>query len=504
MTERKAVVYTDGGCRPNNGYGGSGFHGYLFDNEKPKKGTGLKGWSITPVGYIKHDEPLSDEDRTLIAQETGEDISSNGPPPNVKVLEYWNYSQGLPFPSTNNSAEAQSVATLLKLALEKELTSLRIFADSEYVINGVSEWSEKWATRGFTDRNGEPIANRNHWVSIVDSMKRLKAKGCTVTIEWVKAHNGHIGNEHADYQATLGVIASRKGHYDSELSVTPAEGYWTPKVDVHPMVTLPRWYFNTSVDIRPDEKGRYTYHFGTHGKDDDFVGKPVSDAAFGIVKIHETLPAFEAVRQYHNQVVENGLIRVAVARTDYINSPVINRLLSGYGSRYLTQENNKPDSYMYLPMAKKPVQVGRELSPAKTSYNLIDTMQALEEKLNAYEAGKDKGVEVTDITDLLYETISKSKGKTETKLLPTVTNVVKSLPIDVNHPINDTPFPIALTLGVDMPSRNELSRLAKTDPKVTVITWRESPYAFRAATVIETSLGIGIWSGFYANIHLVT
>ena len=38
------VLYGDGGAHPNNGngYAGSGIHGYLCTNEKPKSGLGIK------------------------------------------------------------------------------------------------------------------------------------------------------------------------------------------------------------------------------------------------------------------------------------------------------------------------------------------------------------------------------------------------------------------------------------------------------------------------------
>lgn len=504
MEALRAVVYTDGGCRPNNGYGGSGLHGYTYTLETPKKGTGLKGWSITPCGYVKQNE----EPDALVLKEYKDLLGTPADVlkfPDVTVHHYWDYSQGAPFPSTNNVTEAQALQQTLLMAIEHNITHLRILADSEYVIQGVNEWLAKWEQRDFTNREGKPIANRNQWVSIAASLKVLKERNCPVVISWVKAHNGDWGNEHADYQATLGVIASRKSHFEAEINIAPAEGYWSPKIDLHPLVTLSRWYFSTSVDHKPDDQGRYTYHFGTHGKDDDFVGKPVSDAAFGIVKVKEKLPTFEAVRRYHNHIVENGLVRVAVARTDYMSNPRIHRLLQQHGERYLTQEGIKPDSYMYLPMAKKPLQVARELSPPRTSYNLIEVMLELESFLDYYEGEKSfPNLRFNDVTSLLYETVEKAKGKTETKLLSTVTNVLKGLTVEVSHPVNDKLFPITQTFGVDLPSRNELSRLAKAHPKVTIMTWKESPYAFRTATIIDTDVGIGIWSGFYANIHLVT
>lgn len=504
MKDLHGVFYTDGGCRPNNGYGGSGYHGYLFTPEVPKKGNKLQGWSVTPRGYMRHNEVPDDDDLKAIEKETGNAIKTPEKISNVTVHEYWDYSQGLEFPSTNNVAEVQAFCHLLKKLLETEVKKVTVFIDSKYVVDGTNEWLPKWMTRDFADRNEQPITNRNYWISISESLKVLREKGCVISVEWIKGHEGHLGNELADYQATLGVISSRKSLFDEQFNKSPSEGYWAPKVEIHPFVTLPRWYFTTSTNNLQDDKGRYCYHFGSHGKDDNFIGKPIAGAAFGIVKLYEKIPHLEAVRTFHNKIVEDGLVRVAVARTDYTSNPYNYNLLMKYHDRYITQEGVKPDSYMYLPLAKKAVQVSRELSPPKLSFHLVEIMQNLEQKLNYYEQGKElENLKFTDITTQLFETTSNKKGKTVTKIRPDVTNVVKSLSVNVSHPIGDTLHQVALTLGIDLPSRNELSRIAHLAPKVTVIAWKESPHAFRTATIIETEEGIGIWSGQYANIHLV-
>ena len=50
------VLYTDGGCRPNPGYGGSGIHGYLYTEEVPKKGAGQGLNILTAEGYVVKSE----------------------------------------------------------------------------------------------------------------------------------------------------------------------------------------------------------------------------------------------------------------------------------------------------------------------------------------------------------------------------------------------------------------------------------------------------------------
>ena len=45
------VLYTDGGCRPNPGFGGWGVHGYEFEMSKSTKGIGHPTHVSTAAGY---------------------------------------------------------------------------------------------------------------------------------------------------------------------------------------------------------------------------------------------------------------------------------------------------------------------------------------------------------------------------------------------------------------------------------------------------------------------
>ena len=47
---RGAVVYSDGGARPNPGRMGWGAHGYIFETRKPTKGHGLDKHILTAKG----------------------------------------------------------------------------------------------------------------------------------------------------------------------------------------------------------------------------------------------------------------------------------------------------------------------------------------------------------------------------------------------------------------------------------------------------------------------
>ncbi len=62
---------------------------------------------------------------------------------------------------------------------------------------------------------------------------------------------------------------------------------------------------------------------------------------------------------------------------------------------------------------------------------------------------------------------------------------------------------LIMVLGIDLPTRNALNRLATVDTKVKVITWPESRNGFRYATVIETADDVSIWVGSYSNLRVM-
>ena len=62
---------------------------------------------------------------------------------------------------------------------------------------------------------------------------------------------------------------------------------------------------------------------------------------------------------------------------------------------------------------------------------------------------------------------------------------------------------VTLTIGIDLPKRNALSALADKKPRVSLITWRESSFGFRVATIVETDDDIGIYAPSVSNLRMI-
>lgn len=142
MNENTVEIYTDGACRGNPGEGGWGV--YLSYGDKTKELCG--GESDT----------------------------------------------------TNNRMELTAAIKGLE-ALTRECKA-KIFTDSTYVKNGITEWLPNWKANNWRTKSKKPVKNQDLW-------QRLENEANKHDLEWawVKAHVGIEGNEKADQLANLGI-----------------------------------------------------------------------------------------------------------------------------------------------------------------------------------------------------------------------------------------------------------------------------------------------------------
>ena len=91
--------------------------------------------------------------------------------------------------TTNIRMEGQALIEAMKLASGEEC---EIYTDSEFWINVITKWAPGWRAKGWKKKGGE-IKNLDLDKQAVELYANSQANLC-----WVKAHNGHDGNELAD------------------------------------------------------------------------------------------------------------------------------------------------------------------------------------------------------------------------------------------------------------------------------------------------------------------
>jgi ribonuclease HI len=100
--------------------------------------------------------------------------------------------------TTNNRMELTAVIEALRAL--KRRCSVDVYTDSQYVQKGIGEWLPGWKARGWKTADKKPVKNADLWQTL-DTL----AQQHEVRWHWVRGHNGHPGNEHADALANRGV-----------------------------------------------------------------------------------------------------------------------------------------------------------------------------------------------------------------------------------------------------------------------------------------------------------
>ena len=141
-SERAVEIYTDGACSGNPGPG---------------------GWGAL-LRYGKHE-------RELYGGDAG--------------------------PTTNNRMELMAPIQALESLTRPSV--VRVYTDSTYVRNGITQWLPRWKGNGWQTAAKQPVKNADLW-------QRLDEAGQAHQVEWhwVKGHAGLPENERADRLAVRG------------------------------------------------------------------------------------------------------------------------------------------------------------------------------------------------------------------------------------------------------------------------------------------------------------
>jgi ribonuclease HI len=102
--------------------------------------------------------------------------------------------------TTNNRMEMQAVIEALSAL--KRPSHVILHVDSQYVLNGITQWLPGWKAKGWKTASKQPVKNVDLWQHL-DAL--VHQGGHQIEWRWVKGHAGDPGNERADELANLGV-----------------------------------------------------------------------------------------------------------------------------------------------------------------------------------------------------------------------------------------------------------------------------------------------------------
>lgn len=487
LPEESIVIYTDGGCVENK-YAAWAFHGYTYNYEKPKTGTGIVGWVISPTKYYPKDQVLNEKELKVIWGPMYSLFKTEGYK-NVNVTGFVDATGIIDGSSTNNVGELTGLLKALEMVIEKQYKRVFIITDSEYTLKGFTNWMHGWADSGWRTKGGDPVGNKEIWVRLLELDKELLELGIDLDISWVKGHSDDLGNDKADYNCTLGTLLCRRGvSMEDKVTWSDFKKYFKPDVTKNPLITHSNFYFNTNTSSNL----RNVYCFGDHGKKDDFIGKPVSDSSFSIIKTNDPEPVLEIIKNTQDKIVPTNSVSLVLVKLPVVYKASVNKEITENDGIYLHRKTSRPDLY-----DSTKLKITETINPPRLAWKLIDLLTSVYKQFKVET--RDPRTVITDITDEFY-----TVGK-KTTLKKDFNNAVAYFKVSTKSCLEtiDSDIPITLSVGIDIPNRNTMSKLASVSPKVLLLTWPEAKSALRYAVIIETNVGSGIYGGFYSNLVLI-
>ena len=142
----------------------------------------------------------------IIAAADGSALGNPGPAGWAWYIDDDHWASGGWAHGTNNMGELKAVLDLFEATASRPEAKLRVYCDSQYVINSLTKWMPGWKKKGWKKSNGKPVLNR-------DLMEALDAAlaGRDYEFIWVKGHAGHELNEKADSLANGAARAYQEG-----------------------------------------------------------------------------------------------------------------------------------------------------------------------------------------------------------------------------------------------------------------------------------------------------
>lgn len=142
----------------------------------------------------------------IIAAADGSALGNPGPAGWAWYIDDGHWASGGWAHGTNNMGELKAVLDLFEATASRPEAKLRVYCDSQYVINSLTKWMPGWKKKGWKKSDGKPVLNRD----LLEALDRALT-GRDYEFIWVKGHAGHELNEKADSLANGAARAYQEG-----------------------------------------------------------------------------------------------------------------------------------------------------------------------------------------------------------------------------------------------------------------------------------------------------
>lgn len=474
--DKRLILYTDGSFR--NKKAGWGIHGYVYTLEPLKAKANLKQ-QPTDRGY-------QDVDATQTCT----------------VINYIDGFGRVVKNPTKNTAEIMGAIRTLEFALDREIKHLKVMLDSQYVIDCMTVFAPKWIANNWKRSDGEPVKNKVLLQQLLDLKSKYEAFCDHLEFIKVKGPSGDLGNDKADINALRGLEAED----DCNFETKGEEINKVKKIALNPLILESRLLFPTHET--KEVVYYYTYNlgrlhgFGTSNKDsakdklakaDLLLGRRTAEATFSVYKADEPDEYLEFLKGLHREALGKREPELAIINlTNTCNAKQRQQIESLGIPGLLVHED------IHCLSTPQMALISRTLNPPRLANDAVSTFNILEKLLDDFLQGNlGKSVSVLDITDVFFEREDKGK-KTSSRLRKDIVNNTPYL--EVKTKVSDSDALVRLVLTIDVPSRNQLAKIAPDIQAVTLLTSMTGPCSYIYSVVFKTDDGSAIYSSPYTQL----
>ena len=461
-----AIVYSDGSSRPNPGFWGFGVHGYIYSDKTlgTKSGDRPSNYIVSDIGYVE----------TNIAQKT----EHNTVIPECYIDGYGSYASI----GTNNTGEIMGIIGIIdelsNLSVNNiKISTLLIKCDSKYAIGVFHKVYKK------LDWRSTVTSNIEYYEDMERKIDMARQSGMDISIVKVEAHATAIGNNIADRMAFLGRDISTHRKIDEvNIKYTEAKKYWKPKIEKHPHMPYGKLFFLNTDTEKP------VYVILDYKKDVE-PGKRSHEAAFGLVMPGNRIEEIDDVVKTYSMFLR-GVNLISSINLDVLYSQFVYHYKKLFGT----------DVFTYTQRGKKFMSVLEgeplctEITPPGLAKQALEATMSLSRHISEYQNKSSAMAVYTDITDIIYDT--NDKGAKVIK----IDNVTKSIMLDYKTK-SGVDVKIPIQFGKDIIPRNQLKKLEKLEPVITLLVHELTPESIEYYMIIETkiNLDISIWCNYFSN-----
>ena len=95
------------------------------------------------------------------------------------------------FETTNNRMEITAAIEALKFIDDD--SKVKIYTDSKYLKDGITEWLHQWKSNGWKTSSNKKVKNIDLWLELDNLIINHD-----IEWSWIKGHSGDLGNDEAD------------------------------------------------------------------------------------------------------------------------------------------------------------------------------------------------------------------------------------------------------------------------------------------------------------------